>query len=80
MIPGAANRRHRLEELPIGLVPDVPEAAAVSAAPALAEVVVRRTDALAAISPDHRDRGNYLTPRLYPTSPFDAWETTTSSM
>ena len=23
---------------------------------------------------DHRDRGHYLTPRLYPTAPFDPWE------
>ena len=23
---------------------------------------------------DHRDRGHFLTPRLYPTAPFDAWQ------
>jgi hypothetical protein len=25
-------------------------------------------------SGDHRDRGHFLTPRLYPTAPFDAWQ------
>jgi hypothetical protein len=23
---------------------------------------------------DHRDRGHFLTSRLYPTAPFDPWE------
>jgi hypothetical protein len=23
---------------------------------------------------DHRDRGHFLTPRLYPAAPFDPWE------
>jgi hypothetical protein len=23
---------------------------------------------------DHRDRGHFLTPRLYPTAPFEPWE------
>ena len=25
-------------------------------------------------SPDHRDRGTFLTPRLYPCPPVDPWE------
>jgi hypothetical protein len=24
--------------------------------------------------PDHRDRGHYLTPRVYPEAPYDGWE------
>ena len=24
---------------------------------------------------DHRDRGRFLTPRLYPAAPFDPWAT-----
>jgi hypothetical protein len=25
-------------------------------------------------APDHRDRGGFLTPRLYPTTPLDPWQ------
>jgi hypothetical protein len=27
---------------------------------------------------DHRDRGRFLTPRLYPTAPFDPWQPVSS--
>jgi hypothetical protein len=29
-------------------------------------------------SGDHRDRGNFLSVRLYPTAPFDAWQPASS--
>jgi hypothetical protein len=29
---------------------------------------------------DHRDRGRFLTPRLYPAAPFDPWEPVNESM
>jgi hypothetical protein len=29
---------------------------------------------------DHRDRGHFLTPRLYPTAPFDPWQPVSSYM
>jgi hypothetical protein len=35
--------------------------------------------ALEAADPrDRRDGGNYLTPRLYPTAPFDPWQPVTT--
>jgi hypothetical protein len=27
---------------------------------------------------DHRDRGHFLSPRLYPTAPFDPWQPASS--
>ncbi len=40
--------------------------------------VVRRPEPVP--PPDHVDRGNFLTPRLYPCPPFDPWESATAKL
>jgi hypothetical protein len=49
----------------------------------MVELVERSTDIVLAKrgtwpSHDHRDRGHFLTPRLYPTAAFDAWQPASS--
>lgn len=39
----------------------------------LAKLVEHHVGELPAQPAEHRDRGHFLTPRLYPTAPFDPW-------
>ncbi len=79
MIPGASTRRrHLVPRRHAGYEGhDLRPAPERHEAPAPVDVV-RRPEPVS--PPEHRDRGNFLTPRLYPCPPFDPWESASDKL